>query len=164
MEIRSEMAGDAESIRWLVTIAFDVAPHSSGTEAQIIDGLREFSALTVSLVAIEKSEVVGYVAFSPVTVAGQSDRWFGLGPVAVRPDLQRCGIGTALITKGLGMLKLQNAAGCVVLGDPDYYRNFGFRVDPEIRYPDAPAEYFQVRVISGSKLVGVVAYHEAFGA
>jgi len=164
MKIRSELAGDAEAIRQVVTAAFEGAAHSSGTEAKIVEWLRASSALTISLVATRNDEVVGHVAFSPVTIGGQSDRWFGLGPVAVRPDLQRSGIGAALITKGLEMLEQQGAAGCVVLGDPDYYGRFGFRVDPDIRYPDAPAEYFQTLAISGDKPVGIACYHEAFGA
>jgi GNAT superfamily N-acetyltransferase len=55
--------------------------------------------------------VVGHIAFSPVTIFPQPGRWYSLGPVSVRPDRQRQGIGKSLIQEGLRLLK---AAGVAV--------------------------------------------------
>jgi putative acetyltransferase len=105
--------------------AFRDAPHSDGHEANIVDALRIGGVLTVSLVAEDEDKIVGHVAFSPVAVNSQEFNWFGLGPVAVLTEKRRCGIGAALIEAGLKCLKELGARGCVVLGDPVYYRRFG---------------------------------------
>lgn len=164
VEIRPEGAGDAETIHLVTDAAFRLAAHASGTEAAIVEALREAGALTVSLVATVDGEVVGHVAFSPVTVDGKDPGWFGLGPVSVRPDLHRQGIGGALVREGLERLRSAGAKGCVVLGDPGYYRRFGFGNDPALRYEDAPAEYFMRLSFDGSAPSGAVVFHEAFSA
>ena len=51
--IRAETEGDADAIRALTQAAFEAAPHASGTEAAIVDALREAGALSLSLVACE---------------------------------------------------------------------------------------------------------------
>ena len=163
MEIRRERLEDKEAIAALVKAAFASAEHSSGTEAQIVERLRAAGALTLSLVAEDGGEIVGHAAFSPVALDGKSTGWFGLGPVAVRPDRQRQGIGDALISEGLGQLVAYGAAGCVVLGEPAYYGRFGFTTDERLRYPGPPPEYFQALAFGGAIPSGTVAYHPAFG-
>lgn len=164
MIVRDERAEDADAIRVITDAAFAGMPHSAGTEAAIVDGLRSADALTISLVADEGGAVLGHVAFSPVAIDGEHYGWFGLGPVSVAPARQRQGIGDALIRAGLARLEQQGAQGCVVLGDPRYYRRFGFVADPALRYPGVPQEYFQRLVLDGAAAAGVVAYHPAFDA
>ena len=163
MEIRRERQDDKEAIAALIGEAFASAEHSAGTEAQIVDGLRAAGALTLSLVAEVGGEIVGHAAFSPVTVDARQIGWFGLGPVAVRPDRQRQGIGDALISEGLGQLVAYGAAGCVVLGEPAYYGRFGFQANDRLRYPGPPPEYFQALAFGAAVPSGTVAYHPAFG-
>lgn len=162
--IRFERSEDIKLIRQVTTAAFAVAEHSSGTEGAIVDALRAAGALSVSLVATVDGEVVGHVAFSPVTLDGADLGWYGLGPVSVRPDLQGRGIGAALIQAGLERLAGLGGKGCVVLGDPAYYARFGFRQDPAIGYEGVPAEYFMALSLDGSRAAGKVAYHEGFSA
>ncbi|HEV7436197.1 MAG TPA: N-acetyltransferase [Pseudorhizobium sp.] len=162
MFVRQENPRDIEEIRALVTNAFDGAPHSDGTEGAIVDALRDGGALSVSLVAEREGEIVGYVAFSPVQIDGRDIDWYGLGPVAVRPDQQRQGVGVRLIESGLAQIKSIGAAGCVVLGDPGYYSRFGFQADPLLSFPDVPPEYFQCLDFGTHTRQGVVVYHQAF--
>jgi len=164
IEIRAERPEDAAAIRTITTAAFEGAPHSSGTEAAIVDALRAASALTVSLVAVQDGEVVGHIAFSPVLVSSKPMEWFGLGPVSVRPDRQGAGIGEALVRYGLSRLEAQGAEGCVVLGDPGYYGRFGFAADRNLRYSDVPPEYFQILSFGAPPPKGEVAYHPGFDA
>lgn len=164
MEIISERPKDATSIRRLTDAAFKGVAHSDGTEARIVDALRAAGALTISLVAIDVDEIVGHAAFSPVSINGASCHWYGLGPVSVTPDRQRCGIGQALIRDGLHRLRLTSAAGCVVLGAPAYYGRFGFESDPELYYGDVPQGYFQRLVFTGASPKGEVRYHAGFDA
>lgn len=162
--IRPERPADMLIIRQLTDAAFKGADYSSGTEGAIIDALRAAEALSVSLVATIDEAVVGHVAFSAVTIDGADIGWFGLGPVSVRPDLQANGIGGALIRAGLERLRSTGAKGCIVLGDPTYYRRFGFEHDPGLSYDGAPPEYFMRRSLDGSKASGSAAYHPAFSA
>ncbi|HEX5259332.1 MAG TPA: N-acetyltransferase [Sphingomicrobium sp.] len=111
---------------------------------------------------MENDRIAGHVAFSPVTVDGLSEGWFGLGPVAVVPDRQGHGIGSALIEAGLVLLRAQGSTGCVVLGEPAYYRRFGFTADPNLRLAGVPANYFQRLMFKQELCGGLVKYHPAF--
>lgn len=161
--ILPERPGDAEAIREVTRAAFEGMALSDGTEPTIPAGLRAAGALAVSLVALEGRAVVGHAAFSPVTIDGADPGWFGLGPVSVRPDRQRRGIGTALIRRGLARLDALGAGGCVVLGDPGYYGRFGFEADPALVYAGAPSRFFQRLVIAPPPPTGEVRFHPAFG-
>lgn len=163
MEIRPETISDASAISALIEASFAAADHSDGTEAAIVERLRDADALTVSLVAVEDSEIVGHAALSRITVDGDDPRWLGLGPVAVRPDRQGRGIGDALIREALERAVKLGARGCVVLGEPAFYGRFGFRSCPQLRYPGPPPEYFQALPFAEKVPSGEVAYHPAFG-
>lgn len=164
MLIRPETPADAPLIRSLTDAAFLGLEHSSQTEGAIVDALREAGALTVSLVAVQDGAIIGHVAFSPVRINADDNGWFGMGPVSVSPGLQRGGVGTALIEEGLRQLKDRGAAGCVVLGEPDYYGRFGFSSDHGLRYGDVPPQYFQSMVLTGEPAHGEVTYHQGFEA
>jgi putative acetyltransferase len=73
------------------------------------------------LVAEERREVVGHIAFSPVIVLGATDG-VGLAPVAVLPAFRRRGIAHQLIERGLVVCGQLGKGFVVVLGDPSYYR------------------------------------------
>ena len=161
MLIRNEEPLDAAAIEQTIRDAFRGADHSSGTEAQIVNALRRAGALAVSLVATDKGIVVGHIAISPVTMA-EGDGWFGLAPVAVRPEWQHKGIGSRLITEALSRIREHGAAGCVVMGDPGIYGKFGFVHDPSVTYADAPPPYFQILSFGPERPSGPVRYHAGF--
>lgn len=169
IEIRSEQTNDVAAIREITKAAFAPMPYSSQTEAEIIDALREAGALTISLIALEDGEIVGHIAFSPVTIDAedidQGDTgWYGLGPISVRPDRQKIGIGGKLIREGLERLAKTGARGCVLLGDPAYYKRFGFENHAALRFDGAPAEYFMAKAFDGAVPSGRVSYHKGFDA
>ncbi len=163
MHIRPEQPADAAAIRRVTAEAFRDIPYSDQTEPDIVEALRAAGALSVSLVAIESGEIVGRVAFSPVAITTSEGDWYGLGPVSVRPNRQRRGIGQALVRAGPGDLKTLHAAGCVVLGDPAYYGRFGFEPDPALAYQGATSPYLQRLVFHGPPPGGEVRYHSGFG-
>lgn len=163
MRIRNEQPGDASTIDSVIAAAFRDAPHSSGTEARIMDALRQADALTLSLVALDDAGgIIGQVAFSPVQIDRKAGRWFGLGPVAVLPAWQGCGFGQTLIRSGLDQLAVQGAAGCVLLGDPAYYGRLGFISDAALTYQGEASPYLQYLVLAGDAPRGDVSYHPAF--
>lgn len=162
LDIRPERPADATAIDALTRLAFAGQPFSQQTEHLIVRGLREAGALTLSLVAATADEVIGHVAFSPVTIAGADIGWWGLGPVSVAPAQQRRGIGSALIRQGLRQAAERGVAGCVVLGDPHYYGRFGFMHSASLRYPGPPAEHFMALALHAPMPAGQVSFHLAF--
>ena len=160
--IEPERESDFAVIREITAAAFDGKAYSDGTEAGLPDALRKSGDLALSLVARERGDVVGHVALSPVTIGGV-EGWFGLGPIAVRPDRQRDGIGSALIGHALDWLKQQGAAGCVLVGDPRYYSRFGFFSDGAVTYGDLEARFVQRIVLTGPDATGEVVFAPAFG-
>jgi predicted N-acetyltransferase YhbS len=162
--IRDESEGDAPGIARATEWAFRPAAHSQQTEVFIINALRRAGALSVSLLAQEDEEIVGHAAASPVCIDGSFAGWYGLGPVSVIPRCQRRGLGSRLIGETLTRLRARDAAGCVVLGDPDFYLRFGFRPIPTLILPGVPARYFQTLSFGASPPSGVVTYHPAFAA
>lgn len=162
--IRQELSSDVAAIHALTVAAFLNAPHTAHTEQFIVDALRRAGSLTISLVAEQDGEVVGHVAVSPVTISDGSGGWYGLGPISVRPELQRRGIGSLLMEAALGLLQERGAAGCALVGDPAYYSRFGFKPNSGLLLRGVPPEYFQVLPFGPSLPCGVVTFHEAFSA
>lgn len=126
--------------------------------------MRAAGALTISLVAEIDGQVVGHIAFSPVTVSDGAAGWYGLGPVSVLPDYQKQGIGKALINEGLSLLKDMGSQGCALVGDPNYYKRFGFKNYPELVYEGIPQEFFLVLPFTEKIPKGTVVFHEGFKA
>ena len=71
-------------------------------------------------------QVVGFIAFSEVTLDGERAGGLGLAPVAVAPDRQGLGIGGALIRAGLERATDAGWRFVVLLGHDHYYPRFGF--------------------------------------
>ena len=164
MIFRDEQPADIPHIARIVTAAFETAPFSDRTEAAIVDGLRNARALAISLVAVDGGELVGHVVFSPVTIGGVDLGWFGLGPVAVRPNRQGSGIGQALVRAGLARLIALGAKGSVVLGEPEYYGRFGFRVHSGLWLADVPSTHFMALTFGDEPPSGQARYHAAFSS
>ncbi len=162
MTIRHEQIGDENEIDQIIMAAFANHPHSNQTEGHLVKGLRDGNALTLSLVADENGQLAAHIAFSPVQIDGAYQDWHGLGPVAVQPELQRQGIGSALINAGLERLRKLGSNGCVLLGEPEFYQRFGFRTDPRLRLDGVPPEFFLILPFQNAIPDGRVDYHPAF--
>jgi putative acetyltransferase len=162
VQIRSERPADDAAIHELTLAAFEPMPFSSGTEAPIIRALREAGELTVSLVAEDEDVIVGHVAFSPVTIDGVHGGWFGLGPISVRHDRQRQGIGKALIARGLELLKEQGARGAALIGNPEIYGRAGFESDGQLAYGDLDRRLVQRLILAGPAPSGELKFAPAF--
>ncbi len=162
IRLREETAPDIPAIHAITAAAFRDAPHASGTEAAIVDALRDAGALSLSLVALDDEEFVGHVAFSIARAEDGSGPWFTLGPVSVKPDRQRGGIGSQLIRQGIDTLRQKGAAGCILVGDPGYYRRFGFEPAPDNSPSHEYAQYFMILPFTPDLPAGAIAFHPAF--
>ena len=162
--IRNEEKDDDAIISEVTIAAFETMEISNHTEQFIVEVLRSAKALTISLVAEIDGQVVGHIAFSPVTMSDGTKDWYGLGPVSVHPNFQRKGYGKALIREGLSRLKDLNAKGCCLVGHPEYYPQFGFENTEGLIYEGVPPEAFFVLSFDKQIPQGKVVFHEGFKA
>ena len=162
INIRCELPSDIPEIRRITELAFREMSYAAGDEQDVIDRLRSSNALSLSLVAAEENRVIGHAAFSPVTLNSEIAPWFALGPVSVTPEGQGQGIGSKLIRSGLEQLQSTDALGCILTGNPDYYRRFGFNVCAEYCPDGEPEEYFMVKKFKRTLITGLFAFHPAF--
>lgn len=167
MNIDNEKTEDIDGISKVIYKAFENHPHHQAgalpTEHLIVEKLRVQGALSLSLLAKIDNEIVGHIAFSPVEISGKTLKWFGLGPISVAPNMQGQGIGSKLINEGIKQLRVLGAKGVVLLGEPEYYRRFGFKAYPQLSYASVPAEYFLALALKDTPLPsGEVNYHKAF--
>jgi putative acetyltransferase len=162
--VRPESPGDIGAIR-----AVNLAAFETSLEADLVDALRAQASPVVSLVAEQGGTIVGHILFSPVTLADHPEaRIGGLAPMAVAPQTQRRGIGSALVRAGLDACAMFDAV--VVLGHADFYPRFGFvpasRFGLRCEY-DVPDEVFMAHELRPGALAGkrgTIRYHPAFDA
>ena len=164
MLIRAEEQRD-----WAAVHAVNVAAFETPAEANLVDALREQAQPLVSLIAEDHGAILGHIMFSPVSLSGNPIlRIMGLAPLAVAPEHQRKGIGSALVRAGLDQCRQLGFGAIVVLGHPAYYPRFGFsssaRFGIGCEY-DVPEEVFMVAELQTGSLggaSGTVKYHAAF--
>jgi len=159
LKIRQETDADAAAIADVVARAFEGKPFAEESDATLVDRLREAGALVLSLVATVKGAVIGQVALSPATIG--EGRYLCIGPLAVLPDHQRVGVGSALMGHALSVAKVYGRDGVVLQGDPKYYSRFGFEVFPSVTYAGKGVEYIQA-IAWGDPPIGEVKFHAAF--
>jgi putative acetyltransferase len=120
MIVRSETPSDFAAIRIVEEVAF-----GQSAEAQLVEDLRAAGDSVFSLVAVDDGTVVGHVLFSRMIAPFPA---LALGPVAVLPEYRRTGFGSLLIREGIARSEAAGWLGIFVLGDPAFYRRFGFDV------------------------------------
>ncbi len=162
MILREETTADIDAITEVTIAAFKNLPVSNQTEQFIIKALRSADALTISLVAEIDERVVGHIAFSPVVISDGTKDWYGLGPISVLPEYQKQGIGKSLINEGLSLLKKMGGQGCALVGDPNYYKRFGFKNFPELVHEGIPQEVFLALAFNEKVPQGTIEFHESF--
>lgn len=170
MLIRREGCADVDAIRAVISGAFadPDRPGVTPAEVALVDDLRASDAWlpTLSLVAIEPPEDVighvlctrGYVDAAPV---------LALAPLCVRPDQQRRGIGQALMHAVLGAADALDEPLVALVGDPGYYRRFGFRLAQDFSISAPVPEWtpqFHARALTAcaATLSGRFTYPAAF--
>lgn len=158
---------------WSQARAVNVAAFDDPTIGSLLDGLRESWSWEddLSFVAVRDDEIVGHVVFSHAFLDAPQRivDVLVLSPVGVRPDVQRDGIGTVLITETVRMLADTRPEPLVFLeGIPSYYPRFGFRrgaelgfTAPSVRIP--PAAFMVYRLPAYEPwMTGALVYPDVF--
>ena len=172
--IRRERSDDIAAIHAITAAAFRGVAHSAPPaepggdpgEATLVTWLRDDAGWIpeLSLVAIEDDQVVGHVLATRAHVEGRPA--LGLGPLSVLPRRQRAGLGTALMHAVLGAADALGEPLVGLLGNPSYYRRFGFVPARPVGISapvSAWGDNFQVRTLSQYEgLAGRFQYAEPF--
>ncbi len=127
-----------------------------------MDFIRADGDNVFSLVACEDDTILGHVMFSRMKAPFKA---LGLAPVSVMPERQRTGIGADLIAAGLRCAREEGWQGVFVLGEPDYYRRFGFDASLAAGFASPYAgSYLMALALTGSlpALSGDIEYAPAF--
>jgi putative acetyltransferase len=158
--IRREAPDDVPAVRAVTAAAFATAPHSAPSvepdgapgEATLVGWLRDDPGWLPALSLVAESadgHVVGHVVCTRGTVDGAPA--LGLGPLSVDPAQQGSGVGTALMHAVLAAADALDEPLVALLGDPAYYRRFGFRPATEVGIAapqPAWGDLFQVRTLT----------------
>lgn len=168
VEVRAEAPGDYGAVREVIEVAF-----GRPDEASLVNALRDAGLPLVSLVAVVDGSVVGHVLFSHVSVESPTRHRgfsaFGLAPLAVLPAYGQRGIGSRLVREGIEECRRSGHDALFVLGDPAYYRRFGFTtaaargLSCEFPAPDEAFMTMELRpgALDGAR--GLVKYRPEFG-
>jgi putative acetyltransferase len=161
--IRPETATDHEAIRHVNRLAF-----GQDAETRLVDALREGYYVRLSLVTEQAGQVVGHILFSDLPIIAEAGILpaLALAPMAVLPEFQNQGIGSALVRCGLDECRQQGQRIVVVLGHTHFYRRFGFSSEQARRLesPFAGEAFMAVELVPGALegVIGQVRYPPPF--
>jgi putative acetyltransferase len=122
--VRRERPEDGCEISEVVEAAFGDA-----SVAQFTESIRASEGYVPELTFVGEDDgcIAGYTMLSYVGLeGGPIDRLLTLTPVAVRPDRQRQGIGTAVVGAAVAAADERGEPLVLVEGVPAYYPRFGF--------------------------------------
>ncbi len=139
---------EPQAVEHLLDAAFG-ADRFGRTAYRIRIGMDAVPALSFALV--DDGALVGTIQCWPVahrTADGSATPLVMVGPVAVRPDIQRGGHGRVLMTHMLAAAETQADGALMMIGDPEYYgRFFGFTADTTGEW-DLPGPFEKRRLLA----------------
>ncbi|MDH3194950.1 MAG: N-acetyltransferase [Hyphomicrobiales bacterium] len=162
--IRSVTPADYSVIEAVITAAFN-----QRDEADLVERLRRDGDVLFEQVATLEDAVVGHILFSRLPIIRDDESVIAaasLAPLCVRPDCQNRGTGAALVGAGLDECRKRHVPAIIVVGEPDYYRRFGFAAAAAkpLAAPFAGPHFMAMELQSGVlKDGGEVRYPAAFG-
>lgn len=142
--IVTDCAAHVDGIAAVTRAAFAREYGSGNGEVALIARLRADGDMVVELAALENGAVVGHALFSRLAVTPATIRVAALAPVSAHVERQRGGIGSALIHEGLARCEALGFDAVAVLGDPEYYKKFGFTLGAaRVLKSEYSGEHFQ---------------------
>ena len=161
--IRPEVTADQPLIRDVHVRAF-----GRDNEADLVDKLRAGGGFAndLSLVATASGAIAGHILFTPIRVGTHAA--LALAPMAVLPQFQNRGIGSALVIEGLARCARRGHGVIIVVGHEHYYPRFGFvparprGIESPFRVPDDAWMVFEACAGALTGVTGLVEYPSAF--
>jgi putative acetyltransferase len=165
--IRPEQPADRTAVRRVVETAFG---DEGAVVADLVDALAVSGHRRVSLVAEVEGRLCGHAQLSRSWVDARERlvEVLVLSPLSVAPDVQRQGVGTALVRAAVEVAEREGAPAVFLEGSPDYYGARGFEpgaahgfVRPSVRIPEAA---FQVVLLDAHEewMTGALVYCDPF--
>ena len=175
LTIRREMPADYDTVERLTREAFWNVYRPSCLEHYVVHVLRHDPAFIpeLDLVMELDGELIGHVLYMRAKIAADDGREIPVmtfGPISIRPDLQRQGLGKYLLDCSMERAAALGAGALCIEGNLDFYGKSGFVVagTKGIRYHGAPEEelvpYFLLKELQPGYLDGVTGvYHTPQG-
>ncbi len=168
MLIRQENEKDFNDVYFVIKSAFSSAEHSDGKEQDLVNALRKSDSFIpkLSLVAEIDNKVVGHILFIEAKVSDQTV--LALAPLAILPEYQNQGIGSALIKEGHKIAKELGYEYSIVLGSEKYYPRFGYvpsnKLGIEVPEGIPSINFMAIKLKEDAKPIsGAVTYAKEFG-
>ncbi len=159
LKIRLETPKDHRAVEELTREAFWNVHVPGCCEHYLIHTLRKSPDFIPALdfVAESGGRIVGHIAYAKAQIidaSGKSHPVVGFGPVSVQPNMQKQGVGSALIKHSLAEAKKLGHSAVLIYGDPRYYSRFGFHC----------AEKYDIKTSFGKYAVALLALELKQGA
>jgi putative acetyltransferase len=161
--IRPATEDDLDAVSALLEDAF-----GRPDEARLVRALWPGDDLAVALVNVAEGGIAAVAVLSHLLAPRGA---LGLGPLAVARDMRDQGLGKALIGTAVDWARHEGHAAIFVLGQPAYYRRFGFSVEAARPFSSPyPADYMMALELRPGALAealaegGEIRYPPAFAA
>lgn len=159
LQIRNETPQDYRVVEELTREAFWNLYAPGCSEHFLLHRMRDAQAFIpeLDLVASIDNKLVGNIVYTKALIVaddGSEHEVITFGPVAVLPEYQRQGIGSALINESLERAAKMDFIAVLIYGNPDYYKRFGFQA----------AENFDVRTSDNMYAAALLALELVPGA
>ena len=130
---RKERASDARQVERLLNRAFGAERNQRRSEVfrQGQTPIRPLCRVAEAQDPEGTARLLGVVRGWRVLAGAEQTPLILVGPLAVEPSLRGQGIGKTLLAEHLAAGRLAGWHGAVLIGEPDYYRAFGFRLASE---------------------------------
>lgn len=175
LTIRRETPADHDAVERLTREAFWNVYRPGCTEHYVVHVLRQDPAFVpeLNLVLERDMEIIGHVLYMRAAITADDGREIPVmtfGPISIRPDLQRRGLGKYLLDDSMERAAALGAGVLCIEGNLDFYGKSGFVAagTKGIRCHGAPeaelAPYFLLKELRPGYLDGVTGvYHTPRG-
>ncbi len=173
--IRREVPTDYSAVEHLTREAFWNVYRPGCLEHYVIHVLRKDPAFVpeLDLVMEREGQLIGHIMYMRAAITADDGRKIPImtfGPISIRPDLQRQGLGKRLLDYSMGKAAELGAGALCIEGNLDFYGKSGFVVAGTrgIRYHGEPEQeivpYFLLKELRPGFLEGVTGiYHTPQG-